>query len=110
MIAAGGLLAPPIIAAGKSKRVSSRVFLLFILICCILRVRSAFGLLILLPTGVLFLMLSRQASALLQHFISQFIVVHMLVDTFTRTVSYLFSSNAMVAGQIRHSDTAIIAQ
>ena len=117
-IAAAGLLAPSVIGgafiiAGKSKQISSRVFLvfsLFILISCVLWVRSAFGLLILLPTGALFLWLSQKGSASLQHFIIQFLGVHMLVDTLTRTMSYLFSSSAMVGGQSRHSDTAAIAQ
>lgn len=117
-IAAGGLLAPSIVGgmfiiAGKSRQTSSRVFLLFslfILISCVLWVRSAFGLLILLPMGALFLWLSQKGNATLQHFMIQFLGVHMLVDTFTRTMSYLFSSSALVGGQSRHSDTAAIAQ
>lgn len=117
-IAAGGLLAPSLIGggfiiAGINRQSSSRVFLvfsLFILISCFLWVRSAFGLLILLPTGALFLWLSQRGSAVMQHFIIQFIGVHMLVDTVTRSISYLFSSNATVGGQSRHSDTAVIAQ
>ena len=67
MIAAGGLLAPALIGgsfiiAGRSKKTSSQFFLLFslsILICCVLWVRSIFGLLILMPTGTLFLWLSQ---------------------------------------------------
>jgi len=118
VIAAGGLLAPSIagglfIIAGKSRQASSRVFLVFsvfVLTCCALWVRSVFGLLILVPTGILFLLLSTKGSARLQHFVIQFMGVHMLVDTFTRTMSYLFSKTAYVAGQDRHSDTATIAQ
>ncbi|MFQ3226679.1 MAG: hypothetical protein ACI8RW_000055 [Porticoccaceae bacterium] len=117
-IAASGLLAPSVIGAGfiiagKSRQISSRVFLvfsLFILISCVLWVRSAFGLLVLLPTGALFLWISQKGSAALQHFMIQFLGVHMLVDTLTRTMSYLFSSSALVDGQSRHSDTAAIAQ
>jgi hypothetical protein len=117
-IAAGGLLAPSLVGggfiiAGKNRQISSRVFLvfsLFILISCFLWVRSAFGLLTLLPTGALFFWLSQKGSAVTQHFIIQFIGVHMLVDTLTRTISYLFSPSASVGGQSRHSDTAVIAQ
>jgi hypothetical protein len=117
-IAAAGLLAPSIVGgafiiAGKSRQISSRVFLLFslfILISCLLWVRSAFGLLVLLPAGALFLWISQKGSAVLQHFMIQFLGVHMLVDTLTRTMSYLFSSSALVGGQSRHSDTAAIAQ
>ncbi len=117
-VAAGGLLAPSIVGglfiiAGKSRKASSFTFLLFsifILICCALWVRSIFGLLILLPTGLLFLFLSKKGSTRLQHFIIQFIGVHMLVDTFTRTMRYLFSSSAFVAGQKRHSDSEMVAQ
>jgi len=66
VVAASGLLAPPIVGAlfiiaGKSQKASSIAFLLFslfILSCCALWVRSVFGLLILLPAGVLFLLIS----------------------------------------------------
>jgi len=117
-IAAGGLLAPSIaggvfIISGKSQKASSRVFLafgVFIFVCCILWVRSVFGLLILLPTALLFLLLSKKGNTAWQHFLIQFMGVHMLVDTFTRTLRYLFSTTATVAGQDRHSDTATIAQ
>jgi hypothetical protein len=117
-IAAAGLLAPSIlggafIIAGKSRQISSRVFLLFslfILISCVLWVRSTFGLLVLLPTGALFLWISQKGSTALQHFMIQFLGVHMLVDTLTRTMSYLFSSSALVGGQSRHSDSAAVAQ
>ena len=118
VIAAGGLLAPSLIGslfiiAGKNQQISSRVFLvfaLFLFICCVFWIRSLFGLLILLPTAIVFLLLSRRGNIGWQHFLIQFMGVHMLVDTFTRTMSYLFKTSVQVAGQERHSDTATIAQ
>lgn len=117
-VSAGGLLAPSIIGglfiiAGKSRKASSLTFLMFsafMFICCVLWVRSMFGLLILLPTSLLFLLLSRKGSTTLQHFIIQFIGVHLLVGTFSHTMGYLFSSSVFVDGEERHSDTATIAQ
>ncbi len=118
LIAAGGLLAPSIlgglfIVAGKSRAASSRallIFSIFILISCILWLRSGFGLIIMVPMGAGFLLIARKGSTTLQHFVIQFIGVHMLVDTFTRTLRYLFTSSVNVGGAQRHSDSAVIAQ
>ncbi len=117
-IAGGGLVAPAVlggmfIVAGKSRTASSRVLLifsLFILLSCVLWLRSGFGLIIMLPMGAGLLLIARKGSAMLQHFVIQFIGVHMLVDTFTRTLRYLFSSSVNVGGAQRHSDSAVIAQ
>ena len=116
--AAGGLIAPSVIGslfiiAGKSRKASSRtllVFSLFILICCLLWVRTTTGFLILVPAGALFLFISLKASAIIQHFLIQFMGVFMLVDTFTDNIRYLFIKNAIIDGQDRHSDSAVIAQ
>lgn len=116
--AAGGLVAPSIVGslfiiAGKKPSTSSKAlfaFSLFILICCVLWVRSSAGILILIPMGVLFLLIAIKASATIQHFLIQFMGVFMLVDTFTDNVRYLFIKNAIVAGKDRHSDSALIAQ
>lgn len=117
-VAAGGLLAPSIAGAifimvGRNAKKSAITFLslsLFILLCCALWIRSSFGLSILIPVGVLFLVLSQKSSQGFQQFLIQFMGVHMLVDTFTRTLNYVFSSSASVGGEIRHSDTSTIAQ
>jgi hypothetical protein len=116
--AAGGLLAPSIVGAifisvGRNTRNSATTFLclsLFILICCALWVRSSFGLIILLPIGLLFLLLSQKSSKGFQQFLIQFMGVHMLVDTFTRTLGYLFTRSVDVGGEMRHSDSSIIAE
>jgi len=118
LIAGGGLIAPALlgglfIIAGKSRIASSRAlftFSVFTLLSCLLWVRSSFGLLILVPMGLLLLFVARKGSTSVQHFVIQFIGVHMLVDTFTRTLRYLFSSSVSVGGAQRHSDSAVIAQ
>lgn len=117
-VAAGGLLAPSLagalfITAGRSTKHSSNTFLglsIFILLSCALWIRSSFGLLLLVPVGFLFFFLSQKSHQGLQQFFIQFMGVHMVVDTFTRTLNYLFSSSASVGGEIRHSDTSVIAQ
>lgn len=117
-VAAGGLLAPSIagglfIWVGRNSRSSAITFLslsLFILVCCALWVRSSFGLIVLVPVGLIFLVLSQKSSQGFQQFLIQFMGVHMLVDTFTRTLNYLFLSSANVGGKVRHSDTSIIAE
>lgn len=117
-VAAGGLIAPSVAGgiflwSGLNSRRASISFLIlsiFILISCLLWVRSSFGLMILIPAGLIFLFLSRKSSKGLQHFLIQFIGVHMLVDTFTRTLSYIFTSTATVSGEARHSDTGVIAE
>ena len=116
--AAGGLLAPSIvgglfIAAGRSHRAASFMFIflsLFMLVCCAIWLRSIFGLAVIIPMGLLFLWLSRKHESGIDQFLIQFIGVHMLVDTFTRTIPYIFSSNADVSGEVRHSDSTIIAE
>jgi hypothetical protein len=117
-IAAGGLLAPSVtgalfIRAGLKPRSSAITFLclsLFILVCCALWVRTTFGLMLLIPVGIIFLMLSRKTSQGFQQFLIQFIGVHMLVDTFTGTLSYIFTKTITRDGGIKHSDTSTIAE
>lgn len=116
-VAAGGLLAPSVfggllIFAGRSARASSHAFLalsIVIIVSCAVWVRSLFGLSIMLPMGLIFLWLSRKSSQGVHHFLIQFIGVHMLVDTLTRTMRYLFKSSASVNGSVGHSDTGSIA-
>jgi hypothetical protein len=64
----------------------------------------------LVPMGLLFLLLSQKSSKGFQQFLIQFMGVHMLVDTFTRTLGYLFTRSVDVAGEMRHSDSSIIAE
>ncbi len=116
--AAGGLLAPSIaggifIVAGRTHRAASLVFIalsLFILISCVLWVRSVFGLAVLIPTGLIFLWLARKRETGIDQFLIQFMGVHMLVDTFTRTIPYIFSRTASAGNFQGHSDSSNIAE
>ena len=118
VIAAGGLLAPSIIgglfiAAGRNRQAASLIFVclsVFILLSCALWLRSLFGLAVLIPVGLIFLWLSRKRQSGIDQFLIQFMGVHMLVDTFTRTIPYIFASEATVDGQLRHSDSSAIAE
>ena len=117
LASAGGLLAPSLfggllIWAGRSTKTSSRVFFalsIVMLLSCVLWIRSLFGLAVIGGLGVVFLALARLRQPGLHQFLIQFIGVHMLVDTLTRTLGYLMSSSASVNGTVRHSDTAAIA-
>jgi len=117
LVAAAGLIAPAMCAGlfimvGLSAKASSRLLLIFgilILLSCAIWVRTAFGLVILACFALFFLLLSRKAKGVFDQFLVQFMGMHMLVDTLTDTLRYLFKSNAEVAGQISRSDTGAIA-
>jgi len=117
-VAAGGLLAPSIagsvfILAGRTPRASSLVFIflsVFILISCLIWVRSFFGLAVLIPVSLIFIWIARRKDSGLDQFFIQFMGVHMLVDTFTRTLPYIFSSTANAGGRENHSDSSAIAE
>ena len=117
LVSAGGLLAPSIfggvlILAGRSATVSSRVLLILsmlILLSCVVWVRTVFGLVVMGIVGLVFLWLARKRHPGLHQLLIQFIGVHMLVDTVTRTFGYLLSSGATVNGVARHSDSSAIA-
>ena len=117
LVAACGLIAPTLtggifITAGINPIIASRallIFSIFILICCAVWVRTFYGLLIMLPLGAGFLIVSIKGSATVKHFLLQFLGVHMSVSTFNRTIPYLFSTTAKVGGGEYHSDTALIA-
>ena len=117
LVSAGGLLAPSmfggvLILAGRSATASSRVLLILsivILLSCVFWIRTVFGLALMGGIGIVFLWLARKRHRGLHQLLIQFIGVHMLVDTVTRTFGYLFSSGATVNGVVRHSDSSAIA-
>ncbi len=117
LVAFGGLIAPSIagaifITSGKSRRASSIVMLglsLIIIVSSLLWVRTAFGFTVLILFAISFAFLARGSSNSLHQFLIQFMGVHMLVDTFTRTLRYLFSASANIDGRQHHSDTGVIA-
>lgn len=118
LIAAAGLIAPAVCAglfilAGRSESNSSRLLIVFsvvILLSCAFWVRTAFGLIVLVTFAAFFLFLSQKAKGAFDQFAVQFMGVHMLVDTIDRSMSYAFKSSANVAGQLRSSDTGVIAE
>lgn len=117
LAAAGGLLAPPLlggalICAGQSRQGAARILIslsVVMVLACLIWIRSVFGFVTLLAMGIGFFWLARRRQPGLQLFLVQFIGVHMLVDTVTRTFGYLFTSNAVVNGSLQHSDTSAIA-
>ena len=117
LVAAAGLLAPAVcgyifIRAGTRRRSSSNLLLIFsiiILLSCLFWIRSWFGFLVMAGVALGFLWLSRHGGSRIHQFLIQFIGVHMLVDTCTRTMRYLFTSSANVGEGQRHTDTAAIA-
>lgn len=111
--AAGGLLAPPIagglfIVSGRSRKSASVIligFALLMLVSCVLWIRSPFAWALVGGMGLLFLYFGMKSGAGVHQFLIQFFAVHMLMDTLTRTMSYLFTENASMGD----SDTAKIA-
>lgn len=118
LVAAAGLVAPAIgagifILFGRSAKASSRLLVVFsvlIILSCAIWVRTTYGLFVLLSFAMFFLFVSQKAKGLFDQFLVQFMGMHMLVDTLTRTLRYLFKSGANVDGQLRRSDTAAIAE
>ena len=115
--AASGLLAPSIVGglfilAGRSKLAASTILIGFsglMLLSCALWIRSVFGLTLVGGLGLVFLIFGMRSSQGVHQFLIQFFAVHMLVDTLTGTMSYLFTESFERDGQLRHSDTANIA-
>ncbi len=116
-VAAGGLLAPACVGslfifAGKSRKSASIIFNGFavvMLISCVLWIRSVFALALVGGMGVLFLYFGLKANKGVHQFLVQFFAVHMLVKTMTHTMRYLFTDSFTRDGQLRHSDTTVIA-
>ncbi len=117
LVAAGGLLAPAFagalfILAGQSRRSASVIFngfAILMLLSCAMWIRSAFALTLVGGLGILFLYFGLRAGKGVHQFLVQFFAVHMLVDTMTRTMRYLFTESFEREGQVRHSDTSVIA-
>jgi len=117
VVALGGLIAPSIagaifITSGTSKKASSIVMLclsIIIIAACVLWVRTLFGFTVLLVFAIAFAFIARGTSSSLHQFIIQFMGVHMIIDTCTRTLRYLFSKATTIDGQLQHSDTGVIA-
>ncbi len=113
VVAASGLLAPPIAGAlfifsGRSRKSSSIIltgFAVLMLVSCALWVRTHYGLLLIGGLGLLFLFFAFRSKAGVHQFLIQFFAVHMLVDTLTRTMQYLFTHRAVYGD----SDTTQIA-
>lgn len=116
-VSAGGLLAPPLmgglfILAGRSRRTASIIlvsFSLFMLMSCLIWIRSVYTLAWVGGLGILFLYFGIRTKAGWHQFLIQFFAVHMLMDTLTRTMRYLFTDQFERNGVIRHSDTSNIA-
>lgn len=117
LVALAGLIAPSLagaafITCAKSKQASSALMLglsLLIFMSCLLWVRTVFGLITLILFAIFFTLLARRSANLMHQFAMQFMGVHMLVDTFTRTLRYLFTASTSIDGQAHHSDTGVIA-
>ncbi len=116
-VSAVGLLSPSIVGGlfilgGRSRNVARLIlvsFALLMLLSCLLWIRSTFGLVLIGGMGCLFLLLGMRTGGGLNQFLVHFFAVHMLMDTLTRTMRYLFTGQVDIGGQIRHSDTANIA-
>ena len=117
LVSAGGLLAPSIagglfILAGSSRKTASVIligFSLLMLLSCGLWIRSVFSWWVVGGLGAIFLYFGIKTNANWHQFLIQFFAVHMLVDTLTRTLRYLFTNTVERDGLVRHSDTANIA-
>lgn len=117
LIAAGGLLGPPmagnlLILAGSTPRLSHiTLFLLstVIIISVLLWIRTAFGMGMMLALAVVILFLATKASAHMQCFVIQFLGVQACVSS-SNQLSYLFTNHVAVGSHKGLSDTGKIAE
>ncbi len=117
LVAASGLLAPAVagglfILAGRSDRIASFVFIgfaLLMIISCAFWIRTLFGFTLIGGLGTFFMYLGIKSGRSLLQVLVQLFAIHMLVDTLTDTMRYLFKGSVIVAEQVRHSDTELIA-
>lgn len=117
LVAAGGLLGPPIagslfILSGASSRRSRWVLSgvgLALLVSTLIWVRTPFGWLILPLTGACLLIIANKGPDWLQSVMVQFLGVQACISTY-RQLDYLFMHSANVGGQRMLSDTGHIAE
>lgn len=118
LVAAGGLLAPPIVGSGllalsRGPR-RARIFLLLLTLAILaslgLWVRSLVGIITLpLLAGLIALFVSAKIGTPWRRMVfAQFLGVVLAIDTVTR-VDYLFTPSAKIAGVIRTSDISSVA-
>jgi hypothetical protein len=117
LVAAGGLLGPPIagavfILSGRSERLSRRMLgLLSIMLVAstLIWVRSPFGLLILPMVAVSLMGIAWRGPGWLQPLVVQFLGVQACISTYHQ-LDYLFMPSAVIGGQRMSSDTGQMAE
>ncbi|HEY9843106.1 MAG TPA: M50 family metallopeptidase [Candidatus Obscuribacterales bacterium] len=116
LVAAGGLMGPPIagaffILSGRSpgrSRLVLTVLGAMLLLSTVVWVRSGFGWLILPMLAVALLAVARRGPDWLQPMTIQFLGVQACINTYHQ-LDYLFMAQANVGGQVMRSDTGQIA-
>lgn len=117
MTAAGGLLAPPLAALAlflASRRPASArralgVFVALLLVCLLLWVRNAFGLLFVAGLSALLALLLWKGGPWLAQLTAAFLALQLSLAAFARA-DYLFTATAQTAVGLAPSDTAQMAQ
>lgn len=117
LVAAGGLLGPPIagslfILSGRSASLSRKVLgvlAILLIVSTVIWVRTGFGWLILPMIAVVLGAIAYKGPDWLQPMVIQFLGVQACISTY-RQLDYLFMNNAQIGGQVMTSDTGHIAQ
>ncbi len=117
LVAAGGLLGPPIAGClfilNSTSIKRSRFFLgflgIFLLVSTVIWVRTSFGWVILPLLGVSMLGIAAKGPGWLQQIVIQFLGVQACVSTY-RQLDYLFMESANVGGRQMLSDTGHMAE
>lgn len=117
LVAAGGLLAPPIVGAFLLifarfvPRMTLWVFVGVIALGSVIWLdKASSSSFLILLTWLVLVGLAVVGTRSLQRFAVQFVAVVLATDTVTRGVSYLFSTNAQVDGSSHPSDIIHVAQ
>ncbi len=117
LVAAGGLLGPPIAGSifilnstsAKRSQVLLSILGLVLLVSTVIWVRTAFGWVILPLMGLSLLAIAGKGPMWLQQVVIQFLGVQACISTY-RQLDYLFMESANVGGKQMLSDTGHIAE
>ncbi|MCC5945806.1 MAG: M50 family metallopeptidase [Bernardetiaceae bacterium] len=117
IIAAGGLLAPPIVGAAfiiagrtrRTARIALGMLAFMLVLSVIIWVRSLFGVLAVSAFGAIATFLALKSPKEVQQFTIQFLGIQAWASTYL-SLDYMFSPGANVGGQSLPSDTMAIQQ
>jgi hypothetical protein len=118
LVAAGGLMAPPLVGmltlalvrGPRRARIYLFAFAVVLVVSLLIWVRSLAGWISVPLVAALAMAFARKASDGQRLFATQFLAAVLALDTLTRGMDYLFVEKVTVDGETTYSDVALVAQ